>query len=116
MTARVTGADDAKRAFQAASDDLDTMEAYADIASEAAGVMRGFMPVRTGRARDSVRPARAEGRAVVTAGGPTAPYVPVLRSNHPSRFVQRTDAAMEQRAADRLEAEWDQIATRNGLS
>jgi hypothetical protein len=111
-------ADGASRAFRDTADDLDggAMDpAYADLAREAADTMRGFMPSRTGRARRSVRPERAEGRAVVTAGGPEAPYVPVLRANHPSRFVPRTDAAMEQRTADRLEQEWDHIATRNGL-
>jgi len=106
---------DAQRAFRDASQDLASID-YTDVAIEAAGVMRGFMPSDTGRARKSVRPARADGRAVVTAGGPEAPHVPVLRANHPSRFVARTDEVMETRLRDALETEWDQIATRNGLS
>lgn len=106
----------APQTLRSAASDLDSMDAYGAIAVEAAGVLRGFMPVDTGRARASVRPARAEGMAVVTAGGPEAPHVPVLRATHPSRFVQRTDAVMEQRAADALEREWDHIAQRNGLA
>lgn len=111
-------ADGASQAFKDTAGDLTSgaMDpAFTDLAREAAETMRGFMPSRTGRARRSVRPEPADGRAVVTAGGPEAPHVPVLRANHPSRFVPRTDAAMEQRAADRLEQEWDHIASRNGL-
>lgn len=115
--ARVDGLSEAQYAFRSARDELaDLGDTYMGIARDAAEVMRGFVPVRIGNLRDSIRPTSEAGQAVVTIGGPKAPHAHPLRATHPSRFVPRTDAVMERRAADALEHDWDQIAQRNGLS
>lgn len=115
MGTEINGLRETTRALDETAADLQHLD-NDRVAAAAADVMRGFMPVRTGRARSTVQPVRAEGRALVTAGGPKAPYVPLLRATHPSRFVERTDQVMETRAAQLYEAEWDQIANQNGLT
>jgi len=119
----VEGLRETTRALEAAGAEVaDLKEVMGSIATEAAEHMRGVVPVgsrlQAGRAhvRDTIRPNRAKGKAVVTIGGPKAPHAHVLRASHPSRFVEATDAHMEGRAAEMLEAGWNEIAKRNGLS
>jgi hypothetical protein len=110
------GVTDLTTSLRSAADDLVDVELGA-VAREAAGVMASLVPVRSGRARASIRTVEgSDGRAVVTIGGPTVPYVPILRATHPSRFVERTDAVMETRAARGLEDGWNTIAERHGLT
>lgn len=117
MPTHVDGLNDTQRALEKAGADVDELkDVMGGIATEAATVLRGFIPVRTGRAHDSVRPNRAKGKAIVTIGGARVPYAQVIRSTHPSRFVQRTDAVMENRAVTMLETGWNDIAQRNGLT
>jgi len=119
----VEGLRDTTRALEAAGVEVaDLKEVMGSIATKAADHMRGVVPVgsrlQAGRAhvRDTIRPNRAKGSAVVTIGGKKAPHAHVLRASHPSRFVEATDAYMETRAAEMLTDGWNEIAKRNGLS
>ena len=119
---KVDGLRDTTRAFEKAGVEVDDLkDVLGSIANEAADRMRGFVPVgsrlQRGRAhvRDTIRPNRAKGAAVVTIGGAKAPHAHVLRATHPSKFVERTDAAMTDRAVDMLTEGWNEIAKRNGL-
>lgn len=117
MATQVDGLNETTRALVKAGADVEELkDVMGGIATEAANVLRGFIPVASGRARDSVRPNRAKGKAVVTIGGARVPYAQVIRSTHPSRFVQRTDDVMETRAVDMLTEGWNDIAQRNGLT
>jgi len=117
MLLGVEGLKDTTRAFEQAGVEVeDLKDVMGGIATEAAGVMKGFIPVASGRARDSIRGNRAKGKAIVTLGGARVPYAQVLRSTHPSKFVPRTDDVMETRSVDMLTEGWNDIAKRNGLT
>lgn len=120
---KVDGLRETTRALESAGADVDDLkDVLGSIASEAAETMRRFVPVgsrlqpRRQHARDTIRPNRAKGAAVVTIGGAKAPHAQVLRATHPSKFVERTDTAMEGRALDMLTEGWNEIAKRNGLT
>lgn len=120
---KVDGLRDTTRALEAAGVAVDDLkDVLGSIANEAAEHMRGFVPVgsrlqaRRAHVRDTIRPNRAKGAAVVTIGGAKAPHAHVLRATHPSKFVERTDAAMETRAVDMLTDGWNEIVKRNGLT
>lgn len=122
MGVTVAGHDDLTTSLRSAADDLVDVELDA-VAREAAGVMASLVPVRSGRLRASIRTVEgSDGRAVVTIGGPTVPYASVIqygsrrRNIDPARFVERTDAVMETRAARGLEDGWNTIAERHGLT
>lgn len=119
----VEGLRDTTKALEAAGVDVeDLKDVLGAIASEAADTMRGFVPVgtrlqgRRAHARDTIRPNRAKGKAVVTIGGAKAPHAYVIRHTHPSKFVERTDTHMEPRSVELLTEGWNEIAKRNGLS
>lgn len=119
----VEGLRDTVRALEAAGAEVDDLkDVFGSIAAEAAEAMRGYAPVgsrlQAGRAhmRDTIRPNRAKGKAVVTIGGAKAPHAHVLRASHPSRFVEKTDARMEERTVTMLEDGLNEILTRNGLT
>jgi hypothetical protein len=113
----VDGLKDTVKALEAAGVDVnDLKDVMGGVAGEAAEVMRGYIPTASGRARDSIRPNRAKGKAIVTIGGAKVPYAHVIRHTHPSRFVERTDTAMETRAPAMLEDGVNEILTRNGLA
>lgn len=120
---KVDGLRDTTRALEAAGADVDDLkDVLGSIANAAAETMRGFVPVgsrlqaRRAHVRDTIRPNRAKGAAVVTIGGAKAPHAHVLRATHPSKFVEHTDAVMEDRAVEMLTDGWNEIAKRNGLS
>lgn len=100
----------------------DLKDVMGGIAAEAARVMQGFIPKRSGRLRDSARGNRAKGKAIVTVGGARVPYARAIQygwpAHHikPARFVERTDDVMETRAVEMLEDGWATIAERNGLA
>lgn len=106
---------DASAALDKAAADLADVD-MGGITTEAVSAMRRFIPVDKGRARDSIQGSTANGRSVVTVGGPAAPHVPFIAATHPSRFIRRTDEVMERRASELLEEAWDDIAQRNGLT
>jgi hypothetical protein len=112
----VDGADETARALAKTAVDVKDLPALAEVASTAADVMRGFIPVWRGDARDTIKGTSTKGEAVVTFGGPRAPHAFAIARNHPSRFVQRTDRLMETRAAEILDDGLTDTFTRNGLS
>lgn len=123
MGIHVEGLKETTNALVAAGADVeDLKDVLGSIAAEAAETMRGVVPVgsrlQAGRAhvRDTIRPNRAKGAAIVTIGGAKAPHAHVLRASHPSRFVDKTDARMEGRAVEMLTDGWNEIAKRNGLT
>lgn len=124
MGIEVDGLKETTKALLAAGAELDDLkDVLGGIATEAADTMRGYVPVgsatpRKGRAhvRDTIRPNRAKGAAIVTIGGAKAPHAQVLRASHPSKFVEKTDTAMEGRAVEMLTEGWEEIAKRNGLT
>lgn len=123
MGIHVDGLKETSNALVAAGADVeDLKDVLGSIATEAAESMRGYVPVgsttQKGRAhvRDTIRPNRAKGAAIVTIGGAKAPHAQVLRASHPSKFVEKTDAHMEGRAVEMLTEGWNEIAKRNGLA
>lgn len=97
----------------------DAMEA---VATEATSVMRPHIPVRSGKLRDSARPNRAKGKAIVTVGKASTPYARVIQYGYPARgikpahYVEKTDAVMDTRATQILEDGWSAILRKNGLA
>lgn len=122
MAVHVSGLREITRAMEKAGVDVEELkDAMGAVAAEAATTMQGFVPTRTGRLRGSVRGNRAKGKAIVTAGTARVPYAGAVqygwprRNIKPARYVERTDAVMDDRAAAILEAGWEEIANRNGL-
>lgn len=118
----VEGLRDTVRALEAVGVEVaELKDVFGSIASEAAETMREYAPVgsrtQAGRAhlRDTIRPNRAKGKAVVTIGGAKAPHAHAVRASHPSRFVEKTDAHMEERTVAMLEDGLNDITKRNGL-
>lgn len=118
----VEGLRETTRAMEKAGVDLEELkDVMGMVAAEAADVMKGFIPTRSGKLRDSARGNRAKGAAIVTVGSARLPYAKVIQYGwpahniKPARFVERTDEVMETRAAQLLEDGWEQIAQRNGL-
>lgn len=119
----IEGLRETSRALEAAGVEVDELkDVMGSIAAEAADTMRGFIPEKSGRAKNSIRPNRAKGAAIVTLGGARVPYINVLRYGwaarniSPNPFIERTDAVMETRAVEQLEAGWGAIAERHGLA
>lgn len=112
---RVQGLQETAAAFRATREDLgDLTDAMGKLADAAADVLRPLVPVRTRALVDSVRAEGTRDRAVVTAGNARVDYAaPVLRGR--SKAITRTDAVMDDRAPEILEAGWTRIAERNGL-
>jgi len=100
----------------------DLKDVMAAVSREAADTMRPLVPTRSGKLRDTVRGNRAKGSAIVTVGTARVVYARVIdagwpaRNIRPARFVERTDAVMDDRVAALLEEGWDRIATKNGLT
>lgn len=116
ISTHLDGAAETAQALAKAREEVENLDAAA-VATTAADVMRGFIPVKTGRARGSIAPdITSKGTAFVTFGGTKAPHGFVIAKTHPSDFVERTDRVMETRAADGFEAEITDTLTRNGLT
>lgn len=119
----IDGLRETTRALEAAGVEVDELkDVMATVAAEAADTMRGFVPTRSGRLRDSVRGNRAKGAAIVSVGGARVPYASPIqygwaaRNIKPARFIEKTDAVMETRAVTLLEDGWNAIAERHGLT
>ena len=119
----VNGLRDITRSLEAAGVDVEELkDVMGTVAAEAADTMRGFVPTRSGRLRDSVRGNRAKGKAVVSIGGARVPYASPIqygwaaRNIKPAHFIEKTDAVMETRAVQLLEDGWGAIAERHGLT
>jgi hypothetical protein len=123
MGVHVAGLRELTRGLEKAGVEVEELkDVMGGIATEAARVMQGFVPTRSGRLRDSVRGNRAKGKALVTIGGARVPYARPIQYGYPSRnikparFIERTDDVMETRAVEMLEEGWAQITQRNGLA
>ena len=119
----VAGLRDITRSLEGAGVDVEELkDVMGTVAAEAATTMQGFVPTRSGRLRDSVRGNRAKGKAIVSIGGARVPYASPIqygwaaRNIKPARFIEKTDAVMETRAVQLLEAGWSAIAERHGLT
>jgi len=123
MAVHVEGLNDTVRAMERAGVEVDELkDTMGTIAAEAANVMQGFIPKRSGTLAASARGNRAKGRAIVTVGSARIPYAKPIQWGYPkrhikpARYVERTDAVMDARTPELLEAGWADIATRNGLT
>lgn len=119
----VSGLRELTRGLEKAGVDVEELkDVMGRVADEAADTMRPLVPVKSGKLRASVRPNRAKGKAIVTVGTARVPYAAPIqygwsaRGIKPSRFVERTDQAMETRAVELLEQGWADIAERHGLA
>lgn len=114
MAVYVSGLRETTAAMQKAGVELDELkDVMAAVATEAATTMRGFIPTRTGRLRDSTRGNRAKGNATVTVGTKRVAYAWAVRRR--VDYVERTDRIMATRSVEILEDGWNAIAERTGL-
>lgn len=123
MAVHVEGLRELTRSLEQAGVDVDELkDVMGAVAAEAANVMTGFIPSRSGRLRGTVRGNRAKGKATVTIGSARVQYARVINYGWPARgiraarFTEQTDTAMELKAVDMLEAGWNTIAERHGLT
>ncbi|GAA1977503.1 hypothetical protein GCM10009798_43400 [Nocardioides panacihumi] len=124
MGTYVTGLREITRGMERAGVDVeDLKDVMGEVATEAAHVMKPFIPRKSGALADTARPNRAKGRAIVTVGrGRTslraAPVIYGWPKRHirSSRAVERTDDVMETKAPQILEQGWAAIAERHGLA
>lgn len=111
----VSGLKETTRAMERAGVEVnDLKDVMGTVAAEAAETMRGFIPTRTGKLRDSTRGNRAKGNATVTVGTKRVAYAWAVSKRVP--FVARTDQIMATRSVEILEAGWADIAERNGFA
>ena len=98
----------------------DLKDVFQAIAIEAAAVIRPGVPVRSGRMLGTLRPNRAQNRAVVTMGRASVPYAPVINYGWPrrhiigQRFMQRADRYRD-RWVSMVEQGIDDAIKRKGL-
>lgn len=123
MAVHIEGLREMTRAMEKAGIEVeDLKEAMHQVAAEATRVMQPHIPTRSGKLRNSARPNKAKGKAVVTIGRATVPYAGPIqygwrkRNIKPARYVEKTDAVMDTRAAEILEDGWDTITRKHGLS
>lgn len=121
MAIRVEGVEPVVEALEGVADAVP--DALDTIAAEVADTLRDYAPVGSRRPQrgrvhlvDTIRVANAEGIAAATFGGARAPHAWAVRATHPSRFVERTDRHMADRAAALLEQAIDDTNDRNGLT
>ena len=115
MAVYISGHKEVTKALADAGAEVEELkDVMAAVSTEAADTMRPLVPDRTGALRKTVRPNRAKATATVTVG--TARVVYARPVDKAARFVDRTDAVMDERVAQILEDGWDRIATKNGLT
>jgi hypothetical protein len=116
ISTHLDGATETAQALSQAREEVANLDAAA-VAQTAADVLRGFIPVKTGKAQSTIHVDSSTGaRAVVAFGGSRAPHAFAIARTHPSHFVEKTDRVMEQRAAGLYEDEITDTLTRNGLT
>lgn len=119
---KVTGVAQMVRDLQAIGADVeDLKDAFQKISERGTDVARGIVPVKSGRLKGSLRGNRAKGKAVVTAGGGSAPYAGAINYGWPARniephlFMQQTDEQMRPEALTLLEQGIDDVIQKRGL-
>lgn len=111
----VEGLRETSAAFRATRADLgDLTDVMGELAETAANTLRPLVPVRTRALVNTVRADGTGDRALVTIGSTRVTYAPPVLAA--SRAIVRTDAVMETKAPEILEAGWARIAERNGLT
>lgn len=106
------------------AESADLKDVFGPIAKEARGVMAGFVKSRSGALVRSLRPNRAQNKAIVRGGGARVPYAPAIQwgwgrgnsefktgayasgirgSFEGQHFFEKTDAVMGPRAEQMLE-------------
>lgn len=138
MPVIVSGLREKVRQLEALGVDVeDLKDGFAAIAAEGANLASRLVKRDTGKLAGSIRGNRAKGKAVVTAGRASVPYAGGinygwgrLHSNFKhgrhatgirgayrgSGFMQRADAALEDRAAALLEEGLNNAVTKRGLA
>lgn len=98
-------------------------DVMADVAREAAQVTAGFVPVKSGALKNTVRGNRAKGRATVTVGrSKTSKYAGVQNYGWPAKnipatnFVQKTDEAFGDRAVHMVDDGIQRLIRDHGLA
>lgn len=119
----VEGLREITRSMERAGVDVEELkDVMGAIASEATQTMLPFIPRRSGALRASARGNRAKGVARVTIGKARTPYAAPInwgwpkRGIRPADFTGKTDQVMEPRVMHMLEAGWNDIAERHGLT
>ncbi|WP_062208843.1 hypothetical protein [Demequina oxidasica] len=109
MPVEVEGMRKALREMEKLGVDVEDMkDVFSGIATEAARVMEGLAPSKSGALRASIRGNRAKNKAVVRIGKARVPYAGPInygwpkRNIRPANFTARTDAVMEEKAEDML--------------
>lgn len=122
MGIEVEGLREKVKALEKASVEVDELkDVMASIATEAAQTLASYTPSMSGKLRGTVRGNRAKGSATVTVGRASVPYAGPIIYGWPHRHipnsqaVERTDAVMDDRAAELLEDGFNAIIERNGL-
>lgn len=122
MSTYVTGLRETVRDLSDLGVEVDDLkDVMGEIAATAVDVMQPFIPAVSGTLRASARGNRAKGKAVVTIGRARVPYAAAInygwgaRNIRPANFTGKTDAAMDDRAVQMLDAGIDKLITKKGL-
>lgn len=122
MAVQVTGVRAALSDLDLLAEDLEALpEAWREIGDDAAAVVAGLAPHRSGRLAGSVEAIAYQGRAVVTAGSSAVPYAAPINYGWPARhirpalFLERGAEHIEHKAAEVLETEANKAITRRGF-
>lgn len=125
MPVKVEGLREAIKGLEAAGVEVeDLKEVFGPISTQAAEIMKRYVPVASGNLRATVRPSRQKSKATVKDGsakGRTKFYARPVNYGQPRRgipaadFVKKTDNAFESTAAKMLEDGLDRILQRVGM-
>lgn len=121
LTIRVDGVPELRIKLKDIINELNDLQVMQDIAEEGARLARGFVPVRSGRLRGSIRPSKSKNKAVVRAGGRGIPYASVQNWGWPARnipatqYMQRADDAIKPRLPSMIEAALQEVIRKRGL-
>lgn len=103
---QMTGTAELNRDMNALADRLDNLAVMGDIAEQGAALARAFAPRRTGALIASIQARRSGNEAVVIAGSSRVTYAAV--QNVRTRFMQRADRIISERAPGMLQAAVEQ--------
>ncbi len=120
---RVEGLSRTVKALRAIGVDVsDLKDAFQKISQRGAAMVKGHVPVRSGRLRGDVRGNRAQSRAVISAGRSTLRYAGPINYGWPKRgiapagFMQAGDKQLQPYAVEQLEREINRTIIKRGLN
>lgn len=99
----------------------DLKDVMSEIATEGARLVSGYVPVRTGNLKRSIRPNKAKAKAIVIVGKARVPYAGAINYGWPARniapanFFKRTDDTLGTRALRMLDDGLDKARRKAGL-